>query len=112
VRRVVVSIAAGLAGLACWGVCPASAGTSISTPSAANAQIAVERSMPPVLLASTLTPATAMPIASVRSPMPVIAQGSFVRAVRPPGSSQPGVLWVIVIGAVLYRFGSRVLRVS
>lgn len=43
---------------------------------------------------------------------PVVAQGSFVRAVRPPETSQPGVLWVIAIGVVLYRFGSRVLRVS
>lgn len=67
---------------------------------------------PPVLFAQTIVPAT--PVLAVRavSTPRVVAQGSFVRLIITPGGSQPGVLWGIAIGAVLCRFGARVLRVS
>ena len=78
----------------------------------AQAQPFVDHLAPPVLFAQTMVPAS--PVVSIW-PIPessaMVAQMSAVRVVSPNGA-QPGVLWVIAMGAVLCRVGARVVRVS
>ena len=127
VRHAVWSIAAGVAAVALCGLSPAGAAGDhgvASTPRAgdsipvAQARLTRDRAAaaaaaaPPVLLARAAVPVT--PVVAIQpqvSAPAVVAQGSVVRAVAPEGS-QPGVLWVIAMGAVLYRMGARLLRVS
>ncbi len=101
----------GLAGAMLY-VHPGRAAASSPDPSAV-AQSAMPDAVPeapPVLFARTIVPATpVMGVRSVSNP-PVVAQSNLVRVIT-PGGSQPGMLWVIAIGAVLCRFGARVLRV-
>lgn len=116
-REAVWSIAAGLAGVVLCGLNPAGAGASSSSAMEpvplAQARVPRERiraAAPPVLLARTVVPTT--PMVAVR-PVPapaLVAQGNIVRVVT-PNSSQPNVLWLIAMGAVLYRVGARVVRV-
>jgi hypothetical protein len=64
---------------------------------------------PPALLAQTIVPVAPAPALAVTSA--AITPGSTVRAVT-PGGPQPGVFWILAMGAVLYRVGARFLRVS
>ena len=107
-RQVVSStIAAGVFGLVlAWGVRPASAAPS-HTPEPvviARADVMTDRATPPVLFAQSMVPTT--PAVAIQP-----ALLTQTRVVTPDGS-QPGVLWLIAMGAVLYRFGARFLRVS
>ena len=112
-RQVVSStIATGVFGLVlAWGALPATAAPADATEPVllARADIpASDHATPPVLFAQSvvpLAPAVAVPTAA---PSPILAQA---RVVTPDGS-QPGVLWLIAMGAVLCRVGARVLRVS
>jgi hypothetical protein len=93
-----------------WGVRPASAAPS-HTPEPvviARADVMTDRATPPVLFAQSMVPATPAVAIQPALPAPLLAQS---RVVTPDGS-QPGVLWLIAMGAVLYRFGARFLRVS
>ena len=74
----------------------------------ARADVASNRTTPPVLFAQSMVAAT--PAVAMQSPLPA----SFVAQTRvvAPNGSQPGVLWLIAMGAVLYRFGARFLRMS
>ena len=120
-RESVWFIAAGLTGVVLGGAGPARAGASSSPPSsepviAAPAHVptavAYERAhaAPPALLAHTVVPATPAIAVQPVAASAFVAQGSIVRAVT-PNSSQPGVFWLIAIGALLCRLGARVVRV-
>jgi len=54
---------------------------------------------------------TVVPVTPAPAPAVTIVPGSIVRAVTPNGT-QPGVLWVVAMGAILCRIGARFLRVS
>ncbi len=121
-REVVGFIAAGLTGVVLCGASLARAGASSSSDSLVVAQAQLpavvigERppATPPTMLAQTainVTPVVAAQPAPAVAASVVVAQGSIVRAVTPNGS-QPGVFWLIAIGAVLCRMGARLLRVS
>ena len=125
-RQAVWSIAAGLAGvvLCGWGSAQAAAPSPSVKPFAgarasyewADAQPAAASIAPagqgtPLLLAQTPVAVTSVLAVQPAAAPAVVAQGSIVRAVA-PASSQPGVLWLIGMGAVLCRIGARVLRVS
>ena len=99
---------------------PASAGASPSSesvvvivaPAHVPTVVAYERAhaAPPALLAHTVVPATPAIAVQPVAASAFVAQGSIVRAVT-PNSSQPGVFWLIAIGALLCRLGARVVRV-
>ena len=118
-RDWVWNIAAGLTGVVLCGAMPARAGASPSSesvvvaPSNVPTAIAYERAhaaAPPALLAHTVVPATPALAVQPVAASAFVAQGSIVRAVT-PNSSQPGVFWLIAIGALLCRLGARVVRV-
>jgi hypothetical protein len=117
VREWFWSVAAGLTGVVLCGAMPARAGASPSSDSTRVAQANVSTAVayegahpaPPALLAHTVVPATPA-IAVQPAASAFVAQGSIVRAVT-PNSSQPGVFWLIAIGALLCRIGARVVRV-
>ncbi|HEV2295900.1 MAG TPA: hypothetical protein VGR35_18785 [Tepidisphaeraceae bacterium] len=125
--RAVWSIAAGLAGVVLCGLSSAEAAdgdvralSRLSPVEPVVQAVAVAparapqqhaRPAPPELLARTVVPVN--PVMAVR-PIPasaVVAQGNVVRIVT-PSASEPGVLWLTAMGAVLCRIGARVLRVS
>jgi hypothetical protein len=119
VREWVWNVAAGLTGVVLCGAMPASAGASPSSESfgvtPADARIAItyegaHAATPPALLAHTVVPATPAIAVQPVAASAFVAQGSIVRAVTPNGS-QPGVFWLIAIGALLCRLGARVVRV-
>ena len=117
-REFVWFIAAGLIGVVLCGAIPARAGASPSSESVLVAQAQVSTSVayerphtaPPALLAHTVVPATPAITVQPVAASAFVAQGSIVRAVTPSGS-QPGVFWLIAIGALLCRLGARVVRV-
>ena len=118
-REWVLTIAAGLTGVVLCGPVSARAGASPSSSSdslVAQAHVspvvASERvhAAPPALLAQTVVPASPALAAQPAAASSLVAQGSIVRTVTPNGS-QPGVLWLIAIGALLCRLGARVVRV-
>ena len=110
------TIAIGVFGVVlAWSARPASAAPSnarepivVARADVARADVASNRTTPPVLFAQSMVAAT--PAVAMQSPLPA----SFVAQTRvvAPNGSQPGVLWLIAMGAVLYRFGARFLRVS
>ena len=105
------TIAIGVFGVVlAWSARPASAAPSNAREPivVARADVASNRTTPPVLFAQSMVAAT--PAVAMQSPLPA----SFVAQTRvvAPNGSQPGVLWLIAMGAVLYRFGARFLRVS
>ena len=116
-REWIWTIAAGLTGVGLWAT-PASAGASPSSesivvaPTYVSTAVAYERAHagPPALLAHTVVPATPAITVQPVAASSFVAQGSIVRAVTPNGS-QPGVFWLIAIGALLCRLGARVVRV-
>ena len=121
-RERVGLMAAGLAGVALCVASPARADSSAPAERVVVAQAdfppeaAYERVQtgPPAMLAQTVinvTPVVGVQPAPVVAASTVVAQGSIVRAVTPNGT-QPGVFWLIAIGALLCRVGARVLRVS
>ena len=113
-RRVMGFIAAGVTGAALCAANPArgAATARADVPAVMARESAVPPIAPPALLAQTAVPLT--PVVAVQ-PAPVaasvIAPRSIVRAISPDGS-QPGVLWMIAIGALLCRLGARVVRAS
>ena len=118
-REFVWFIAAGLTGVVLCGASPARAGASPSSESAVvvaqahvSTAVAYEGApaAPPALLAHTVVPATPAIAVQPAAASAFVAQGSIVRAVT-PNSSQPGVFWLIAIGALLCRLGARVVRV-
>jgi len=108
VRSVVVSIAAAVIGLVWMGATSAPA-SGAAAPLEANAPAHLhDLPTPPVLLAQL--PVHPTPVAASAAPTPsIVAQTAIPRAVQPEGG-HPGVLWLLAIGALLYRFGARVLR--
>lgn len=117
VRQVVWTLAAGLAGVVLCGLSPARAAAPLSAldEDAAQNPRHLDDNVryapaPPALLARTAVPA--IPVAAVSpAALSVVAQGGVVRII-PPAGSEPGVLWLLAMGAVLCRVGARVLRVS
>jgi len=121
-RQAVSSIAIAAAGLfvSSWGAFAASAAAAkparppeplitvarANVPAAMPVPITDIVTTPPALLAQTVVPVTPAP-----APAVTIVPGSIVRAVTPNGT-QPGVLWVVAMGAILCRIGARFLRVS
>jgi len=117
VREWVWTIAAGLTGVVLCEAMPARAGASPSSESVvAQAQLSTAvayegaPTAPPALLAHAVVPATPAIAVQPAAASAFVAQGSIVRAVT-PNSSQPGVFWLIAIGALLCRLGARVVRV-
>jgi hypothetical protein len=125
-RQAVSSIAIAAAGLlaSSWGATLASAAAVAKPPRPPEPLIVVARAnvpafvpvpvsdivtTPPALLAQTIVPVAPAPASAVTSA--AITPGSIVRAVT-PGGPQPGVFWILAMGAVLYRVGARFLRVS
>ena len=118
-REWIWTIAAGLTGVVLCGTTPARAGASPSSESVvvagethAFSAVAYDgaHAAPPALLAHTVVPASPAIAVQPAAASAFVAQGSIVRAVTPNGS-QPGVFWLIAIGAVLCRIGARVVRV-
>jgi len=114
VRRIICFIAAGVGGAA---LCAATTPARGAATAKADVPVVMTRESatlaPPALLAQTAVPIT--PVIAVQ-PAPtmavsVVARRSIVRAIAPEGS-QPGVLWMIAIGALLCRLGARVVRAS
>jgi len=118
VREWIWTVAAGLTGVVLCGAMPTRAGASPSSESSVVAQAHVSTAVayegahaaPPALLAHTVVPATPAIAVQPVAASAFVAQGSIVRAVT-PNSSQPGVFWLIAIGALLCRLGARVVRV-
>ena len=113
-RKVFCFLAAGVTGVALCAATPArGAATAKADVPAIMPRESAPPFAPPAMLAQTAVPVT--PVVAVQ-PAPtvaasVIAPRSIVRAITPNGS-QPGVLWVIAIGALLCRLGARVVRAS
>jgi hypothetical protein len=122
-RQAVSSIAITAAGLlvSSWGATVASAAAAKPAARPPEPLITVARANVPAVLPVpisdivTTPPAmlaqTVVPIAPAPAPVATIVPGSIVRAVTPNGT-QPGVLWVVAMGAILCRIGARLLRVS
>ena len=105
--------AAAFAGVALCGASPARGAASARADVPPVVAREASHAAPPALLAQTavaVTPVVALQSAPAVVP-PVAAQSGIIRAVAPNGS-QPGVLWMIAIGALLCRLGARVVRTS
>jgi hypothetical protein len=110
-NKVVSSIAAGafVAALA-WGARPTAAASSSDAAEpivVASAVSTPDRGTPPVLFAQTALPVAPAAQRSL-APSPLAMQSHVVT----PDGAQPGVWWLLVMGAVLYRVGARVVRGS
>ena len=112
-RKIICFIAAGVTGAFCAATPARGAASAKADVPAITARDSMPPLAPPALLAQTAVPLT--PVVAVQ-PAPavaasVVAPRSIVRAITPNGS-QPGVLWIIAIGALLCRLGARVVRAS
>lgn len=120
-----IAAAAGLTGAVFCGASPVGAAAPSPEPIVvAHARLDAYEQIqanPPALLAQTIVPTSVMPtalfpanptLAMQSLPAPaVVAQSGVVRLVT-PGGTQPGVLWMIVMGMVCCRLGARVVRLS